>query len=243
MTLRKILNAFSKGMIDLITLSLCCATAGIVVGFISVTGLGTKFASALVSISGGSQWIALLAGMLVTIVLGMGLPATAAYVVGASVVGPALIKMGFDPLGTQMFVFYFSCLAQITPPIALASYVGASIAECNPMKCAITSMRLGVVALLIPFMFINSPTLLMDGPVLNILLDSLMACIGVIACAMGLAGFFRAKMNILLRTVCVAGGLMMIMPGMASDLIGLLLIACVLASNSVKAKKAIPATN
>jgi len=237
MTLKKILDAFSKGMIDIVTLSLCCATAGIVVGCISVTGLGIKFASALVSLSGDSLWIALVAGMLVTIILGMGLPATAAYVVGASVVAPALLKMGFDPLGTQMFVFYFSCLAQITPPIALASYVGAAIAECNPMKCAVTSMRLGVVALVIPFMFIDSPTLLMEGTAFAIMKDFTMACIGVVACAIGLAGYFKTSVNLLLRLACIAGGLLMVMPGAITDLIGFLMIAAALTVNYIQARR------
>ena len=190
MTPRKIFIALSDGMKGLIPLSMCCATAGIIVGCIQLTGLGIKFASVLSTLSNGSGFIALVLGMIVVIILGMGLPATAAYVVGATVVGPALLKMGFDPLPAQMFIFYYSCLAQITPPVALASYVGASIAECDPLECAVTSMRLGLVALIVPFMFIYNPTLLWIGEGGAILFDATMAILGVIVCSCGLAGFF-----------------------------------------------------
>jgi len=236
-TLKKILQALSDGMTGMITLSLCCATAGIVVGCIAVTGLGSKFAAALTALANGSDWIALLIAMAVTIVLGMGLPATAAYVVGASIAAPALIKIGFPPLGSQMFVFYFSCLAQITPPVALASYVAASIAKCDPLKCAVTSMRLGLVALVIPFMFIRSSTLLMQGSPMVILWDSFIACLGCIGCAIGLSGYFRYKMNLVTRIICVFGGLLMIMPGLITDTIGIILMIIVLIGNVRAAKK------
>lgn len=237
MTPKKVLKALADGMEGLITLSMCCATAGIVVGCIQLTGLGTKFASVLSALSNGSGFIALVLGMIVVIILGMGLPATAAYVVGATVVGPALLKMGFDPLPSQMFIFYYSCLAQITPPIALASYVGASIAECDPLKCAVTSMRLGLVALIIPFMFIYNPTLLWVGMGGDILFDAVVAVIGVIVCSCGLAGFFTSKLNIFQRSMCVASGLLLILPGWITDLTGIMAAAAVLASSRILAKK------
>lgn len=231
MTPKKILDALSDGMVGLITLSMCCATAGIVVGCIQLTGLGAKFASVLSALSNGYSFVSLILGMIVVIILGMGLPATAAYVVGATVVGPALLKMGFDPLPAQMFIFYYSCLAQITPPIALASYVGASIAECDPLKCALTSMRLGLVALIIPFMFIYNPTLLWVGSGTAILFDLVVAIIGVIVCACGLAGFFASRLNTIQRLICVLGGLLLIIPGIATDIIGVIIAVIALASN------------
>ena len=238
MTPKKILDALADGMEGLITLSMCCATAGIVVGCIQLTGLGTKFASLLSSLSHGNNFLALILGMVVVIILGMGLPATAAYVVGATVVGPALLRLGFEPLPTQMFIFYYSCLAQITPPIALASYVGASIAECDPLKCAVTSMRLGLVSLIIPFMFIYNPTLLWVGDGTQILFDAVVAIIGVIFCSCGLAGFFTSKLSKIQRIMCVAGGLLLILPGAVTDICGILVAAAALAAGKFIQKKA-----
>ena len=233
----KIISAMETCMRNLVTLSLCCACAGIVVGCIAVTGLGPKFAAAVVMLAGDYTLLALIIGMIVTIILGMGLPATAAYVVAASVAAPALIRMDFDPLAVQMFVFYFSCLAQITPPIALASYVGAAIAGSDPLKTAITSMRLGLVAIIVPFMFIYDPTLLMVGRNTEIAWNSMVAIIGVVGAAIGLAGFFRYKMNHLSRIACVLGGLSLVQPGTATDLVGIIVISVVLTLNFLQKKK------
>ena len=237
MTLKKTFKAFADGMFGMVTLALCCATAGIIVGCIALSGLGPKFASALVLVAGNAGWIALIIAMFVALILGLGLPATPAYVVGATVVAPALIRLGYDPLAVHMFVFYFACLAQITPPIALASFVGANIAGAHPIETSFTSLRLGSVSLIIPFMFIYSPTLLLYGSTGNILWDTFMAIIGVTVCAMGLAGFFMCRMSIPWRILCFLGGLLMVYPGLLTDAIGMGLIAIVLGLNFLKAKK------
>ncbi len=242
---KKILVALADTMKGMVTLALCCSCAGIVVGCIALTGLGPKFAAGLVTVVNNSEWIALGIAAVVTIILGMGLPATAAYVVAASVAAPALLRMGMDPLGTQMFVFYFSCLAQITPPVALASYVGAAIAGANPLRTALTSVRLGLISLIIPFIFVRSPTLLMQGSTGEILWDSLVATIGCIICAIGLIGYFRTTMSILSRALCVVGGLMMIHPSIISDIVGTVIVAAILTLNALQARKSadpVPAT-
>jgi TRAP transporter 4TM/12TM fusion protein len=236
MTIQKIVDALADGMTGMITLALCCASAGIVVGCIAMTGLGPKFATVLLVLAGNAKWIALVISMIVTIILGMGLPPTAAYVVAASVAAPALLKLGFEPLGTQMFIFYFSCLAQITPPVAMAAFVGASIAGTDPLKTAITSMRLGLVALIIPFMFIGSPTLLMEGNIGSILWDTGIAIVGVVVCSIGLIGYFQVSMNIVWRILCIAGGLLLIQPGLLTDAIGAILIVVVLGYNMYQYK-------
>ena len=234
---QKLLAGMADTMRGMITLALCCASAGIVVGCIALTGLGPKFAAALVTVVNSSEWVALAIAAVVTIILGMGLPATAAYVVGASVAAPALLRMGMDPLGTQMFIFYFSCLAQITPPVALASYVGAALAQTDPLKTALTSVRLGLVSLIIPFIFVKYPTLLLQGSAGEVVWDSFVATVGCVICAIGLIGYYKTEMAFYWRGLCVIAGLMLIHPSLVTDAVGVALTILVLGFNSILAKK------
>ncbi|PKM89582.1 MAG: C4-dicarboxylate ABC transporter permease [Firmicutes bacterium HGW-Firmicutes-12] len=235
--IRTILDSLINAMKDVTSLALCCATAGIVIGCISVTGLGPKFAFGLSYLTGNNTILALLIAMVVTIILGMGLPATAAYVVGASIVAPALLEFGFKPIGTQMFVFYFSCLAQVTPPVALAAYVGAAIAGSNPLKTAITASRLVLVSIIVPFIFIYHTTLLLDGPVGAILWDSTIAMLGCTFAAIGLSGYFKTNMLIPERTILVVGGLLLVLPGLTTDIVGAMIVAFGIFYNIKASKK------
>ena len=138
-----------------------CACAGIIVGVISLTGVGARFSSLLLALAEDSQLLALAFAMCISILLGMGMPTTAAYAVAASVVAPGLVQLGIQPLTAHFFVFYFAVLSAITPPVALASYAAAGISGGNPMETSVTSFKIGIAAFIVPFMFFYNPALLM----------------------------------------------------------------------------------
>jgi TRAP transporter 4TM/12TM fusion protein len=160
---KRILDALHLGAKGTIQLMAVCACAGIIVGVIGLTGVGLRFSSMILAIAGDSQFLALVFAMLIAILLGMGMPTTAAYAVAASVVAPGLIKLGISPLVAHMFVFYYAVISAITPPVALAAYAGAAIAGSDPMRTSVTSFIYGMAAFLVPFMFFYSPSLLLQG--------------------------------------------------------------------------------
>lgn len=221
---KKIYKALEIGMYNMLPLAMCCATAGIVIGSINLTGLGPKFSILLTTIAGSNLILALVVSAIITLILGMGLPATAAYIVAAVITAPALMRLGFTPIGSHLFAFYYACLAQITPPIALAAYIGAAIAGSDPFKTAMTAVRLGIVALIVPFMFIRNPALILQGDLGQIALSSITALVGVIGLGIGLTGYFNKKVPILFRVMLIVGGIFLMEPGEFTNIAGLILI-------------------
>lgn len=220
MGLTKIFNALDAGARGSIQLMAVCATAGIIMGVISLTGVGLKVSSLLLAIAGTSKLAALLFTMVVVIILGMGMPTTAAYAVAASVMAPGLIRMGVEPLIAHMFIFYFACLSAITPPVALAAYAGAGISGSDPMKTSFTSFRLGIASYIVPFMFFYAPELLMIGDWSTILLRTVTAAIGVYALACSMQGWFVGPLNIVMRVLFFGVALSLITPNVLLDIIG-----------------------
>jgi TRAP transporter 4TM/12TM fusion protein len=212
------LEAGAKGTIQLIAV---CACAGLIVGVIGLTGVGGRFSSLILAIAGNSQLLALVFAMIIAIILGMGMPTTAAYAVAASVVAPGLIKLGISPLVAHFFVFYYAVISAITPPVALAAYAGAAIAGSDPMKTSVTSFVYGMAAFLVPFTFFYSPALLMQGEWVQIGHVALTALIGVYLLAAGLQGWFFGPVNRMLRVGLFACSLLLISGGWATDLLGL----------------------
>jgi TRAP-type uncharacterized transport system fused permease subunit len=151
----------------------------------------------------------------------MGLPPTASYIVLGVLTAPALIKLGLPPLVAHMFVFYFTCFAPITPPVALAAYAGAGIAGCDPTKTGFTAARIGFVAFLIPYMFVYGPAMLAQGNITDILVSLIAGVIGVVLLAACLTGWVVRNLNLFERLVSLAGALLLIKPGLVSDLLGL----------------------
>lgn len=224
MGFKKIYEALNMGMYNITPIAMTCATAGIVIGCINLTGSGQKFSVLVMMIGENSPLLALIVTAIITIILGMGLPATAAYILAAVMTAPALMRLGFPALGSHLFVFYYACLAQITPPIALAAYVGAGIAQSDPLKTALTSVRLGIVALLVPFMFIRAPVLLLQGDPRQIVQVAITAFIGVAGMGIGLSGYFKKPVPILFRILLIIGGIFLIEPGAFTNTIGFILI-------------------
>ncbi|AMC99157.1 MULTISPECIES: TRAP transporter permease [Halomonas] len=219
---KALLNALSLGARMAIPLIAVCACAGIIVGVISLTGVGARFASMLLGIADASHLLALFFAMCISILLGMGMPTTAAYAVAASVVAPGLQQIGIPPLVAHFFVFYYAVLSAITPPVALAGYAAAAIANTDPLKTAMTSFKFGLAAFIVPFMFFYSPALLMDGTWMQILRVAITAAIGIYLLAAAVQGWFlNGVANLVQRVLLLAAALSMIAGGWMTDLVGL----------------------
>ncbi|MBI3451545.1 MAG: TRAP transporter permease, partial [Rhodospirillales bacterium] len=218
---RQVIRALNEGAIGTIQLIAVCACAGIIVGVIALTGIGGRFSSMLLTVAGQSQFLALVFAMLIAIVLGMGMPTTAAYAVAASVVGPGLIQLGIEPLIAHMFIFYYAVISAITPPVALAAYAGAAIAGSDPMRTSVVAFKYGLAAFIVPFMFFYSPGLLMQGDVLPILRMLVTATVGVFLLASALQGWYFGRAPLVLRLGVFVGALLLIEGGFYTDLSGL----------------------
>jgi TRAP transporter 4TM/12TM fusion protein len=198
-----------------------CACAGIIVGVIGLTGVGLRFSSLLLSVADTSQFLALLFAMGISLMLGMGMPTTAAYAVAASVVAPGLIRLGIEPLVAHFFVFYFAVVSAITPPVALAAYAGAAIAGSKALPTSVTAFKLGLAAFIVPFMFFYSPALLMLGSWVQIIHYTATACVGVFLLSAAVQGWFFGRTNILLRVALGGAALSMIAGGWLTDVVGI----------------------
>lgn len=221
----KALNLSARMAIQLIAV---CAAAGVIVGVIGLTGVGLRFSSMLLAIAQNSQLLALLFAMAIAVLLGMGMPTTAAYAVAASVVAPGLIQMGVEPLVAHFFVFYYAVISAITPPVALAAYAGAAIAGSEPMRTSITAFKIGLAAFIVPFMFFYHPALLMEGDKITIALNSATALVGVFMLAASVQGWFFGAAHWVVRVLLMVAALMLISGALVTDVIGLGMIAALL---------------
>ena len=247
-TVSKCLDALEAGAKGTVTVAAACAMAGIVAGCITTTGLASTLLRAIVSVSGGQAFIALFLTMLCCIVLGMGVPTTANYCIMAATCAPILTspEIGIPMLAAHFFVFYFGIVADITPPVALAAYAGAAIAKAPPMKTALNATRLAIGAFIVPYIFALNPAMLFlnaEGViggvgVMDVALIVVSALLGIYAVAAGLAGFFQAKLNPVFRMVLVAAGLLMLIPGALTDVIGLAILIGIYFVQKMAAKKA-----
>src|SRR5690625_29831 len=229
MGLRKMIYVLEQGARVALPVIAAVATAGIIAGVVSMTGLGSKFAASIIALSGGHLFLALFFTMIACLVLGMGLPTTANYVVTATVAAPALIN-GFDlaPIAVHMFVFYFGIVADITPPVCLAAYAGAGIAGANPFKSGVTAVKLAIAAFIIPYIFVYSPILVMvDVTVVQLVIAVITAIIGMIAVSSSVIGFFNTESKVIERLILFIGGLALIIPGIWTDLIGIAAIVLI----------------
>lgn len=234
----KILEALEAGGKSAITVGAACGVAGIISGTITMTGLANDIINAIVSVAGDRLIIALILTMLCCIVLGMGVPTTANYCIMAATTAPILIRMGVPVMAAHFFVFYFGIVADITPPVALAAYAGSAIAKSNPMKTAFNASKLAVAAFIVPYMFCFNPAmLLIDTTAIQVVQISITAFIGIFALAAALEGYCFANMNAVIRIVIAAGGLLLIHPALATDLVGLIIVFVSLGFQYVLSKK------
>ena len=228
LTPKRFLEALAAGGQGMITVAAACGIAGIIAGTITMTGLANTLINGIVALANGKVIIALFLTMLCCIVLGMGVPTTANYCIMAATCAPILVRMGVPVVAAHFFVFYFGIVADLTPPVALAAYAGAAIAGANPMKTALQSTKLAIGAFIVPYVFALNPAMLFvettAGEVILIIITSLIGMFGVAA---GLEGYMFRRTSWWERLICVAGGLLLIYPGIVTDVIGLTLVGLV----------------
>ena len=225
----EIVRGLETGARNVLGVLVACAAAGIIIGVVTKTGVGLKLASGLLQLSGGLLLPTMFFTMITAIILGMGVPTTANYVITSTIAAPALVQMGVPVLAAHMFVFYFGIIADVTPPVALAAYAGSGISGGNALKTGINASKLAIAAFIIPYIFVLSPVLLMmEGSVAELLFSTVTALAGMIALSSALIGYLAANCLWLERILLVVGGLLMIQPGLLTDAIGLTLFGLVL---------------
>lgn len=236
--LHEIVEAMKDGARGIISVITACACAGIVVGIVNLTGLGLRFSNIVVSAAGGNVALLLFLVMLASLVLGMGLPTTPAYLVLAVLGVPALQTLGVPLLAAHMFIFYFGCVSMITPPVALAVYVAAGIAKANFWKTGINAVKLGIAAFIVPYFFIFNPSLLGQGHPLSVLWSGLTAAVGAALLSGAVIGWFMGDIGIPERIVLFASALGLIDPGQLTNVLGLAGLALVVIIQRVRATRA-----
>ena len=237
-TPKRIWEALATGGQGMITVAVACGVAGIIAGTITMTGLATMLINGILALAGNQVIIALFLTMLTCIILGMGVPTTANYCIMAATCAPILIKMGVPDLAAHFFVFYFGIVADLTPPVALAAYAGAAIAQANPMKTAFTATKLAIGAFIVPYVFALNPAMLfINTTVWEVVLICITSCVGIFAVSASLEGYFLHHMAWYERIVCAVGGLLLIYPGWVTDLIGVALVGIALLVQLLTRKK------
>ena len=237
-TPKRILEALAAGGQGMITVAAACGVAGIIAGIIGVTGLAFMLFNGIIALAGDKIIIALFLTMLCCIVLGMGVPTTANYCIMAATCAPILVQMGVPMVAAHFFVFYFGIVADLTPPVALAAYAGAAIAQANPMKTALTSTKLAIGAFIVPYVFALNPAMLfIDTTIPEVILICITSFIGMFGVAASLQGYFLHDMKWYERIVSAIGGLLLIYPGIVTDAIGLGLVAIMVVIQLLTKKK------
>jgi TRAP transporter 4TM/12TM fusion protein len=236
---RTVWSAMEEGAKNAIAVALACACAGIVIGVITLTGAAINFTAVVVNLSQELLVLALILTMLAGIVLGMGMPTTPAYIVMVSLLVPAIIKLGAIPPAAHMFAFYFAILSAITPPVALAVYAAAGLAKASLWESGLTAVRVGAAGFVVPFMFIFEPSLLMIGEWPAIVQSSITATIGTVCLAAGLFGYLVNAARMWERVLLVGAAVLLIKPGLVTDLAGGALLLTVVASQLLRKRAAI----
>jgi len=227
LTGRKFLEAIADAGRQTVPVTLGCALAGMMIGVVTITGIGLKFATGIIGLAGENLPLILVLLMIASLILGMGVTATVAYLLPAIIVAPVLTKMGVTQMAAHFFCFYFATISYITPPVAIGAYAAAGIANASPMKTGWTASRLGIVGFIIPFLFVKHPTLLMDGSAGNIFIAALTAFMGIFALSGALEGWFLGRCNFFQRAILFIGALLMMKPGFFSDIAGFIGIVLV----------------
>ena len=237
-TPKRIWEALAAGGRGMITVASACGVAGIIAGTITMTGLANMMINGIVALAGNQVIVALFLTMLCCIVLGMGVPTTANYCIMAATCAPILIRMGVPIIAAHFFVFYFGIVADLTPPVALAAYAGAAIAQANPMKTAITATKLAIGAFIVPYIFALNPAMLfIDTTPIEIVTICITSLVGIFALSSSLEGYLLRRMSWYERIVAATGGLLLIYPGVATDIIGVGLVTVVVVIQALTKKK------
>lgn len=238
MSLRDIIDAFEEGTRSVVSVAIACAVVGIIIGVVSLTGFGLNMANAIIQLGRTNLLGTLILTMVTCMILGMGLPSIPAYLITATMAAPALVQLGIPAISAHMFVFYFAMFANITPPVALASFAAAGISGGDPMKTGIQSVKLSLAGFIVPYMFVyNSALLLVDTTPLIAMRVTATAIIGV--CMIGIAteGYLLTKVNAITRVVVFVGSILLITEGVSQDFIGFGILVVLIVMQKIKVKK------
>ena len=226
MSIPDIFNALEAGARGALGVAIACATAGIIVGVVTLTGLGLKMANGLIQLAGGNLLLTLFFTMIASLILGMGAPTTANYVITSTIAAPAVVMLGVPKLAAHLFVFYFGIIADLTPPVALAAYAGAGIAKADPFWTGVTATKLAIGAFIVPYIFVYNPAMVLIGTTPFLLTQNLVtACGGMFGIGAAMIGFCVAPMSWPERIWFAVAGLMLIDPGTLTDIIGIVMLA------------------
>jgi len=217
-------EALKEGALNTLPVAMATACAGIIIGIILQTGLALKFTSFLLSAAGGTLIPVLVITMVAGLILGMGMPTTPAYIVQAALLAPAIERLGVDRTAAHMFIFYYSCLSAVSPPVALAVYAAASIGHANLWKAGLQAMKFAAAGFIVPFFFVFNPELLMMGEPAQVVRATITSTVGSVVLAAGLQGYFLRPANLIERLLFIAGALLLIDPGLTTDIIGVVLV-------------------
>jgi len=238
LSFRDIVDGLEKGAKSALTVIAACACAGIIIGVVTQTGLGLKMGSVLVGMAQGKLMLTLFFTMITSLILGIGVPTTANYVITATIAAPALVMLNVPVLAAHMFAFYFGIIADVTPPVCLAAVAAAGVAKSEPMRTGLQATRLAIAAFIIPYIFVYSPQLLLiDVTAFNLIVIVVTALIGIICVASALTGYFKTKMSIIERLIFLIGGILLITTHLTSNLVGIALIVGVYIIQRSKDKK------
>lgn len=237
--LKEVATAYPQAARNIISVACACGVAGIIVGVVTLTGLGLKLGESLVSLTGGNLFLTLFFAMITSIVLGMGVPTTANYLITSTIAAPILVKLGVSTFTAHMFCFYFGIVADITPPVALAAYAGSAIAKSDPFKTGVNASKLAIAAFLVPYLFVFNPQMILIGATpLNMIQVIATSLIGMVGIGAGMTGYFLDHTPWYGRLVLISAGLGMLHPEPISDVIGLVaLIAVAFVQRSRQRKK------
>jgi TRAP-type uncharacterized transport system fused permease subunit len=228
---KKLGKALEDGSLSILPVVATTATAGIIVGIVTLTGLGLKIAGILVTLAGGSLVLTVLYAAIAVWLLGLAVPVTASYIIAAVMVAPALTQVGVNPAAAHMFIFYYAVLSEVSPPTALSPFAAAAITRANPFRTMMVTWKYTIPAFLVPFAFTLAPDgmgLLLQAPAVTVLWSSLTAALGVAALAFGVGGWLRRQANVLERTLAVVAGLLLVYPDITSDLVGVAVLVAAL---------------
>ena len=223
---------------NIISVAIACGMAGIIIGTVTLTGLGLKMGAGLVTLAHGKLFLTLIFTMIASIILGMGAPTTANYLITSTITAGAIIQLNVLPLAAHMFAFYFGIIADVTPPVALAALAGAAIAKAKPMKTAVNATKLAIGAFIIPYMFVfNSQMLMIDANAVQLIYILITALIGMFGISVALEGYgFGFTSNIVERLLFAVGGLLCVIPEGMTDVIGLCMLAVLCAFQIIRRK-------
>ncbi|ATW27354.1 TRAP transporter permease [Candidatus Formimonas warabiya] len=238
LNVKKLIEACKDASNNMIQVAVACAAAGILVGMVSLTGLGFRISELILYISGENLMITLVLSAFASIIFGIGMPTTAVYIVVSSLIAPAIVELGVPALAAHLFIFYFACISAITPPVAVAAYAAAPLAKADPMDVGVKAFRLGLVAFIIPFMFVDNQALLLEGSFLTIFSAIISSTLGICALSGAVTGWLISDLKLWERVVLFMAALGMLKVGLATDIVGFVVLVFFIIKNLRRNKAA-----